>query len=189
MQNKYYFDARARVEGNQILAHLPYLRYSDKIRDSRGVYRELLYPNCFSFDDNVEIFLDHSGTALGSIREGNLKIRSDTEGLWVRYTPRPEDMHIYRKVESKELDGLSPGFKVDRDTFGEFHGEQVRQIYRARLIEVSLTSQPAYFGASSCIQERSKQKPGTESRIISFGDGIYGIIEDERINWRLGVLR
>ena len=186
---RHFFDARAGVEEGQILAHLPYLTYSDRITDDRGTYRELLYPGCFTIGDDLQIYPEHSGPSLGSVKEGNLKVRSDDQGLWIRFTPRTGDSKIYNDVVTGKLDGLSPGFKVYRDRFGEFHGEQVRQIFSASLIEVSLTSQPAYFGASSCVQKRSKKKPGTESRIVSFGDGYFGIIEEEKINWSLGVLR
>ena len=185
-RNKHFFDARTKVEDGKILGFLPYLTYSDRITDVRGTYRELLNPDCFIVGDDCELYLNHSGSPLASIRGGNLKIRTDTKGLYVRYTPRAADEGLVREVATGYLDGISPGFRVIRDSFGKFHGENTRTIHKARLYEVSLTSQPCYFGATTCLpQQRSRSESGA---IIS-RDGLIVFPINDRLDWSKGVIQ
>ena len=190
LDDRVFFNSRAKVQGDQILAFVPFGAPSDKIRDvKRGEFREVLSPNCFQIDQNCQIFVDHRGPSLGSIREGNLRIKSDPDGLRIRFKPRPEDGDLIAAVAAGDLDGCSPGFFALRDQVKDQHGEKLRTILEAKLIEISLTMKPAYFEAAACTQlpaTRSILKPKNQ---ISFVDGLMVIPVEDRVNFKWGILR
>lgn len=183
MEAMKYFRSRLKVEGDQIFAFVPYGRFSDTIRDKNlGEFKELLFPNCFSFDDSLEIKLNHRGTPLGSIREGNLSVKSNFDGLKIRSTPSEKDRDIFDAVASGELDGCSPGFYCYKDEWRDRHGQKVRTIMKAHLDEVSLCSLPAYFSASACVNLNNRSKHKQRRAIIS--SDIIAFPVNDRIDWR-----
>jgi len=187
LDDRVFFNSRAKVKGDEILAFVAFGAPSDKIRDlKRGEFREVLAPNCFRIEPDCQIFVDHRGPSLGSIREGNLKIKSDDQdGLRIRYRPRPEDEDLISAVARGDLDGCSPGFFALRDQVKDQHGEKLRTILEAKLIEISLTMKPAYFEAAACTQlpaTRSILKPKSQ---INFVDGLVIIPVEDRTNWEV----
>lgn len=114
---------------------------------------------------DVELRFNHDkNRVLGSIKQGNLKLREDSIGL--RAQCKVTDQEVIRKARGNELRGWSFGFLVVRDSVSEgSDGIERRAVEELELIEVSILDQtPAYFATS--IEERNQEAQQMEVRFF-----------------------
>ena len=114
---------------------------------------------------NVFIKLNH-GRDIGSVREGNLKLREDAVGLHAEATVT--DAETVREARAGHLTGWSFGFSDRAPCYEQQEGTEVRKrtLKDIDLVEVSvLTIAPAYIATS--IEARSE---GAASEVRSIED-------------------
>lgn len=147
---------RIEVRNNQVILD-GYVNVTD--RDSRelpspkGKFIERVAPRTFqrALDnaDDVNLLFNHDkNRKLGSIKEGNLKLREDNVGL--RATATVTDEEIIEKAKNGELRGWSFGFRALKDDWEDMsEGLQRRNVRELELEEVSILDKtPAYMATS-----------------------------------------
>jgi len=122
-----------------------------------GGFVEIIAPGAFADSlasgDNVYLLHSHDvSRPLASTRSGSLKLREDARGL--RFDARLIDSgtggEVGRLVRRGDVNSMSFGFMVERASDEEFKRDGdtlVRIIKRARLMEISSVSFPAYKAA------------------------------------------
>lgn len=128
-----------------------------------GGFVEVIAPGAFreslASGDNVYLLHSHDvSRPLASTRPGSLGLREDSRGL--RFDARLIDSgvggEVGRLIRRGDVSSMSFGFLVERaadETFDRVDGKLVRTIKRARLLEISTVSFPAYPAAS--VQSRA----------------------------------
>lgn len=128
-----------------------------------GGFVEVIAPGAFreslASGDNIYLLHSHDvSRPLASTRSGSLGLREDGEGL--RFDARLIDSgvggEVGRLVRRGDVQSMSFGFMVENaadESFSRVNGQMVRTIRRAKLLEISTVSFPAYPAAS--IQARS----------------------------------
>ncbi len=128
-----------------------------------GAFKKALEKAC-----DVELRFNHDkNRILGSLKQGNLKLREDSIGL--RASCTVTDQEVIAKARSGELRGWSFGFVVVKDSRTEgSDGIERRAVEELELSEVSILDKtPAYFATS--IEERNEKAQLIEVR---FFDGL-----------------
>lgn len=112
---------------------------------------------------NIRALYDHQGTALlGTTRGGTLKLKEDAHGLAFELalpdTSHGKDLAIL--VDRGDVAGCSFGFKVrDGGDRWEQRGAQlVRELLDVDLVEITLTSDPAYQDTTVAMRSRPHQQ-------------------------------
>jgi len=112
---------------------------------------------------NIRALAEHQGTALlGTTRGGTLKLREDAHGLAFELalpdTSHGRDLAIL--VDRGDVAGCSFGFKVrDGGDRWEQRGAQlVRELLDVDLVEITLTSDPAYQDTTVAMRSRPHQQ-------------------------------
>jgi HK97 family phage prohead protease len=118
-----------------------------------GTFSEVIRPGAFAkslaSDVNVRALYHHDGNALlGTTRGGTLQLREDTKGLAFTLA-LPETTHgkdLAILVDRGDVAGCSFGFRVapGGDRWEDRNGQMVRELLQVDLMEVTLTSDPAY---------------------------------------------
>lgn len=108
---------------------------------------------------NIRALYQHDGTALlGTTRGGTLKLREDARGLGFELalpdTTHGRDLAIL--VDRGDVAGCSFGFRVadGGDRWEERGGQVVRELLNVDLIEITLTSDPAYADTTVALRNR-----------------------------------
>ena len=116
--------------------------FSEVIRN--GAFRKTLESG-----SNVRALYDHQGSALlGTTRGGTLQLREDAHGLAFELalpdTTHGRDLAIL--VDRGDVQGCSIGFRVPEggDRWEERGQTLVRELLNVDLVEITLTSDPAY---------------------------------------------
>lgn len=154
-------DNKLHIEG--------YVNISDK--KSRVLYEngvkfvESVEPRCFqralSRADNVELLLNHDRSKrLGSIKDGNITLKEDNIGLYIRADIDNEE--AINAFDEGGFSGFSYGFTTINDNFRNWdNGLKLRTLKDINLIEVSLLDSkttPAYYGTMVSAEIRSENK-------------------------------
>lgn len=141
-------------------------RDSKTLRNAEGAFVERAETGVFSRAleraSNVELRFNHCRT-IGSVADGNLKLREDTVGLFA--DAEVTDPEVVREARAGRLTGWSFGFTDNAPCFedGEVRHRTLRDI---DLLEVSILNiEPAYIATT--IEARSQ---GKEQEIRALAD-------------------
>ena len=98
---------------------------------------------------------------LGRKSAGNLTLEVDKTGL--RYNVQPVDTSVGRDmmtlVEQRQVVGSSFGFYVEKATWEERDGFDVRNIEQVTLVDVSPVTTPAYKSTTAVARSQSTVNP------------------------------
>ena len=128
--------------------------------------RERIDPNAFDEtlkrqDDVVALFNHDNNMILGRKSAGNLTLEVDKTGL--RYNVQPVDTSVGRDmmtlVEQRQVVGSSFGFYVEKATWEERDGFDVRNIEQVTLVDVSPVTTPAYKSTTAIARSQSTVNP------------------------------
>lgn len=118
--------------------------------DIGGYFRERIAPGAFAeaIKGDVRALFDHdSAHVLGRTKSGTLRLEEDERGLRIEIdlpdTQTARDLAA--SMERGDIDGMSFGFEVLRQTWDETTGDiPLRTVEEVRLHEVSVVTFPAY---------------------------------------------
>lgn len=132
--------------------------------ESRAFTKALLRGN------NVKFLLNHNHDKhLGSLEEGNLKLKEDNIGLKIEATINNDE--VRELYENGGFNGFSYGFKKIKDEYRTWEpGVKLRTLKDIVLTEVSLldsSTTPAYFGTMVNVEQRSEGEDDVEMRYFS----------------------
>lgn len=135
-------------------------RSSRVLNSPEGKFIEHIVPGAFKRAleraNDVELRFNHKpDRMLGSVKQGNLKLKEDSIGL--RASCTVNDDEVVKKARNNELRGWSFGFRVTKESRTEGSDEiERRAVEELELLEVSILDQtPAYFATS--IEERDSE--------------------------------
>lgn len=128
-----------------------------------GEYVERFAPNAFSDSlksgKDVRALFEHDHTKLlGRTSSGTLTLEEDAMGL--RFELIPPDTQLGRdllvSVERGDINGMSFGFRTVKNEWDFSVEPNLRTVQQAELVEVTVTSIPAYPDSSLEILKRSQ---------------------------------
>lgn len=112
-----------------------------------GGFRERILPNAINLDSDLVALFDHAtDKVLGRVSAGTMTVRTDDAGIsFTAYPPETswaQDLRV--SMERGDIKGCSFRMFVDEDHFYVESGEVRRDIRKARVTELTITSMPAY---------------------------------------------
>lgn len=137
-----------------------------------GEYVERFAPNAFSdslkSNKDVRALFEHDHTKLlGRTSSGTLKLEEDSIGL--RFELSPPDTQLGRdllvSVERGDIGGMSFGFRTVKNEWDFSIEPNLRTVQQAELVEITVTSIPAYPDSSLEVLKRSKAEAQGQSNI------------------------
>lgn len=139
-----------KATGNKTLTGYAAVFNSEAVLgDFSEVIRQGAFAKSLATGSNIRALYHHDGTALlGTTRGGTLKLKEDAHGLAFELalpdTSHGRDLAVL--VDRGDVAGCSFGFKVrDGGDRWEQRGAQlVRELLDVDLVEITLTSDPAY---------------------------------------------
>lgn len=154
-------DNKLHIEG--------YVNISDKksrvIHENGVKFIEEVEPRCFQRAlcraDDVDLLLNHDvNKKLGSIKEGNITLKEDNIGLYIRADIENEE--AIKAYDEGGFSGFSYGFTTLKDKYRDWdNGLKLRTLKDINLIEVSLLDSkttPAYYGTMVSAETRGLNK-------------------------------
>jgi HK97 family phage prohead protease len=141
-----------------------YNSLSQELPGSRGTFREVIRPGAFgeSLASGEDVFarFEHRDV-LGRVGNGTLRLFNDARG--VRYEIDPADTTAGRDavalIRRGDVRGSSFGMAVvsGGDSWRRESSGQIREITKARLLEVSPVANPAYPAASTSLNTAAEE--------------------------------
>jgi uncharacterized protein len=153
-----------KATGNKTLTGYAAVFNSEAVLgDFSEVIRQGAFAKSLATGSNIRALYHHDGTALlGTTRGGTLKLKEDAHGLAFELalpdTSHGRDLAIL--VDRGDVAGCSFGFKVrDGGDRWEQRGAQlVRELLDVDLVEITLTSDPAYQDTTVAMRSRPHQQ-------------------------------
>lgn len=153
-----------KATGNKTLTGYAAVFNSEAVLgDFSEVIRQGAFAKSLATGSNIRALYHHDGTALlGTTRGGTLKLKEDAHGLAFELalpdTTHGKDLAIL--VDRGDVAGCSFGFKVrDGGDRWEQRGAQlVRELLDVDLVEITLTSDPAYQDTTVAMRSRPHQQ-------------------------------
>ena len=129
-----------------------------------GDFQELIRPGAFAKSlatgSNIRALYAHNGEALlGTTKGGTLQLREDAHGLAFELalpdTTHGKDLAIL--VDRGDVGGCSFGFKLRSggDRWEQRGARLIRELLDVELVEITLTSDPAYQDTTVAMRSRS----------------------------------
>lgn len=180
-------DGKTRISGLAV----PYGQLSADL----GGYRERCLPGAFSDslrgDTELRADVEHDPRKiLAKTRKGTLGFHEDQRGVWATITipDTPRGRETVEEVRAGTLDGMSITFrrKGVQDRFVSDPGGPIREIKRAEMRSVTLTSMAAYPQTNDTLilrsleEWRAKEEAGGNDSEEE-ADTTGGIIDDLRL--------
>lgn len=137
-----------------------------------GEYIERFAPNAFSDSlktgKDIRALFEHDHTKLlGRTSSGTLKLEEDSTGL--RFELSPPDTQLGRdllvSVERGDISGMSFGFRTVKNEWDFSVEPNLRTVQQAELVEITVTSIPAYPDSSLELLKRSKAEAQGQSNV------------------------
>lgn len=97
---------------------------------------------------------DH-GQVLGRTKSGTLELEEDDTGLKMRLRPPESAADKIESIRRGDVDGMSFGFRVIKDSWDSSSSPQMRTLQEVELIEVSPVTFPAYPATAGKLNVRS----------------------------------
>ncbi|CAN7404420.1 HK97 family phage prohead protease [Acidovorax sp. LjRoot74] len=153
-----------KATGNKTLTGYAAVFNSEAVLgDFSEVIRQGAFAKSLATGSNIRALYHHDGTALlGTTRGGTLQLREDSHGLAFTLalpdTSHGRDLAIL--VDRGDVAGCSFGFRVrDGGDRWEQRGAQlVRELLDVDLVEITLTSDPAYQDTTVAMRSRPHQR-------------------------------
>ena len=126
------------------------------------------FQNALKRKDDTEFLINHGGLPLARSTAGNLTMREDDKGLFIRAELDPTDPDVQRivpKMRNRMLDQMSFAFQAtgqEWDTPAD--GPDVRTITDVMLYDVSIVNRGAYPQTSIALRARDAAKADDEKR-------------------------
>ena len=127
--------------------------------DFSEVIRQGAFAKSLATGSNIRALYQHQGDALlGTTRGGTLQLREDAKGLAFELalpdTTHGKDLAIL--VGRGDVAGCSFGFRVapGGDRWEQRGGRLVRELIDVELVEITLTSDPAYLDTTVAMRSR-----------------------------------
>lgn len=136
--------------------------------DIGGYFREVISPGAFAETiktADVRAYFDHDrGRVLGRSKAGTLRLVEDEKGLAVEIDlPDTSDGRDVETLISRgDIDGMSFGFMVTKETWDETSDPPTRTIHAVDLREVSVVSEPAYGDTSIALRSLESARDDAE---------------------------
>lgn len=133
-----------------------------------GGFRERVMPDAMTLDPDLVALFDHdSSMVLGRISAGTLEVRQDSQGIgFTAYLPETtwaNDLRV--SMMRGDIKGCSFRMMVDEDKwYVNRDGQVCRDIVKAHVSELTVTSMPAYPETTAEARSTAKQLAATESR-------------------------
>lgn len=125
-------------------------------------FREQFAPGAFTDSlaagGDVRALYEHNYTQLlGRTKSGTLQLSQDDTGLRFELTPPDTQLgrDVLTLVERGDLSGMSFGFRALKESWDIAQAPYLRTITTAELIEVTVTSMPAYPESAVEVAQRS----------------------------------
>ena len=127
--------------------------YSDRARIMEGV-EERFAPGAFGDVSAADVTasVQHRSDRLIARTGSGLVLRDGSDAL--RAEIRSLDPFVVKQVEARVLRGLSAEFIVLDEGFDRSEGSVLREIRRARLLDVSVVARPAYAASVAEVEQR-----------------------------------
>jgi HK97 family phage prohead protease len=145
---------RAEAERRTIVG---YAAVFGSTADIGGHFREIIAPGAFSgaVNGDVRALVDHDrGRVIGRTTAGTLRLKEDARGLAVEIdlpdTTDGRDLAVL--LERGDINGMSFGFVVTKQTWDETGEIPTRTIEAVDLHEVSVVAFPAYDDTSIALR-------------------------------------
>ena len=127
--------------------------------DIAGLFTETIERRAFdetlAARDDVEFLVEHDGLPLARTASGTLTLTADDHGLRMETELRADDPDVRAlvpKMERGDLSQMSIGFYADGEHWERSEDPPHRTITRARLVDVSIVSRPAYEGTEIALR-------------------------------------
>ena len=175
---------------NVVLGFVPYGKLSSPIVGPGKTFREVLEPFCFAhsiMQNRIFSLYEHNPSfELGNTVEGSLQLREKSDGIRFRLKLEPGEFNhsIIDSVAEGALNGVSPGFYVNKDKWSP-DGKR-RSVIDADLLEISLCKLPVYPQTAACMKpppdERKVQPIRTPK--VRFGGSAVPFSLEEKAKFR-----
>ena len=148
-------------------------------------FREKVLPGAFADSigtDDVRMLFNHDPNyVLARNKAGTLFLREDSHGLYFEATPPNTQWakDLLESVKRGDISQNSFGFIVPDDGFEYNSKEKVRNLKKAKLLDVSIVTYPAYPQTSVSVRGNVFNFKSTEGLLISKPDPKAVIIGDE----------
>lgn len=123
----------------------------NKLSLDLGGFREKIKRNAFketiANDDPRGIFNHDSNIVLGRQGNGTLELREDRTGLAFKLYPPDTQLvrdMVLAPIERGDVTQMSFGFRTISDSWSTVDGEEIRELQKVTLIEISPVTFPAY---------------------------------------------
>ncbi|WPC65270.1 HK97 family phage prohead protease [Rhodoferax ferrireducens] len=132
--------------------------------DFTEVIKQGAFAKSLATGSNIRALYHHQGDALlGTTRGGTLQLREDAHGLAFTLA-LPETSHgkdLAILVDRGDVSGCSFGFRVapGGDRWEQRNGQMLRELLTVDLMEVTLTSDPAYQDTTVAMRSMPMQDP------------------------------
>lgn len=152
-------DGKPRVEARAIVF--------DSWSVDLGGFKERMRPGSVELDADLVALFDHdTSMVLGRTSAGTMEVRRDEAG--VAFSAYPPDTTWARdllvSMERGDIKGCSYRMLVDEDTWYVQDGEVRRDVLKARISELTITSMPAYPQTTAEARSRAAAVAGHEDR-------------------------
>lgn len=146
-------------EGNTVIGYAAV--FEAEYKDDFFGLVETIKPGAFTRaieeKHDVRSLIDHDPTLInGRTRSGTLLLKQDARGLYTE-TKLPETSYardLRQKMSRGDVDGMSFGFKILEQKWGERNGMITRDIYDLELFDISVVTYPAYTATEADLRER-----------------------------------
>jgi HK97 family phage major capsid protein/HK97 family phage prohead protease len=128
-----------------------YAAVFNSLSEDLGGFREQIAPGAFksSMDGDIRALWNHdTGQVLGRTTAGTLQLVEDKRGLKVRIMPPKSASGLVESVARGDVDAMSFGFTIDKDSWQKTATGPVRTLHGVNLKEVSIVAFPAYKATS-----------------------------------------
>ena len=135
-------DGRERIVGHAAVfgkLSVPLLGYRERIR--KGAFSDAIK------NDDIRALWNHNPDyVLGRNKSGTLKLQEDEIGLKVEIIPPDTQWaeDLIKSIKRGDVDQMSFGFKVMDEEWKKENGENIRELVKVKLFDVSPVTFPAY---------------------------------------------
>jgi Escherichia/Staphylococcus phage prohead protease len=153
--------AELRVEGDARPTLVGYAVVYNSLSEDLGCFREIIAPGAFSEalkTADVRCLIDHNPSLLlGRNTSGTLRLFEESKGLRIEcdLDDTSYALDLAKTVRRGDRDGMSFGFEVVDDSWGEDEIGVVRTVQRAGIFDVSAVTYPAYKDSSLNLRDTS----------------------------------
>ena len=120
-------------------------------------------------EHDVRALVDHNPSMiLGRSSAGTLRMMTDDVGLRVEIDPANTQAgrDVVESIRRGDLDGMSFGFQVTKDSWEDRDGTPLRKVQDLNLLDVSVVSFPAYASTEVALRSLNRQINRTDGNAL-----------------------